>query len=108
MSVALFVRTDPGATARLDSFFGSSRFHRGMQAGESLAQTFADWFLDRPVPRDLLKLEAALARVRRAREAGVRPSLDAPLCLAGAVEVLVWSTMSQTAAAYSSHFSRLR
>ena len=89
VSVALFVRSGPAGTARLDSFFSSSRFHRGMQKGESLAQIFAQWFHDQSVPRDLLELEAALARVRRMREAGVRQEVDAPLSLAAAVEVLV-------------------
>lgn len=71
VSVALFVRTNREATARLDSFFSSAAFHGGMQQGASLAQIFADWFVDQTIYRDTVRLEAALARVRRAHEAGL-------------------------------------
>jgi hypothetical protein len=70
VSVALFVRTTREATARLDSFFSSAVFHGGMQRGASLAQVFADWFIDQTLYRDIVRLEAALARVRRVYEAG--------------------------------------
>lgn len=79
VSVAVFVRSVPGATAQLDAFFSSEEFHRGMQRGDSLAAIFARWFRDRleGPARDVLAIEAGLARVRRIHEAGAAGGIGA-------------------------------
>ena len=109
VSVAVFVRSAPGATARLDSFFSSEHFHRGMQEGASLARLFADWFAGQlPAPQhELLRLEASLARVRRERDAGRMSSVESgAVVLANAVEVL--DLTEGTAAAFSAVLGALR
>jgi hypothetical protein len=81
-SIAVFARAHPDASSLLDRFFSSTRFHVGMQAGESLAALFAGWFAGRidASGSDLLTLEATLARLRREREAGCCGSVTpAPL-----------------------------
>jgi hypothetical protein len=96
VSVALFVRARSNAATRLDSFFSSREFHAGIQRGASLAAIFVAWFETRvdDRARDLLRLEASLARVRREFEAGLTPtavgSVDttATICLSPAVDVL--------------------
>lgn len=96
VSAALFVRSSPAATGRLDSFFTSEEFHRGMQSGRSLAAMFSSWFAPQiaPAASDLLRLEAALARVRRVAEAAppdrsvVAATIGRPLVLGPALEVL--------------------
>lgn len=97
VSTAIFVRSVPAATARLDAFFGSEDFHQGMQRGDSLAAIFARWFrgqLEWPY-REVLAIEASLARVRRIKEAGAAGGFvaaevgeEATICLAPAVEIL--------------------
>jgi hypothetical protein len=94
VSVALLVRTSREATALLDSFFSSDAFHRGMQEGASLAQIFGSWLVDQTVYRDIVLLEAALARVRRVYESGsAAPDLagevvpESTVVLAAGVEV---------------------
>lgn len=97
VSVATFVREVPGATVRLDGFFSSGEFHAGMQRGDSLADLFAAWFAGhlRPPATDFLRLEAALARVRRRVEAAAPARVAAPatttgrFVLAPTVELLV-------------------
>lgn len=96
VSVAIFVRTHSSAATRLDSFFSSSEFHRGMQQGASLAAIFVAWFeaLVEGRAHDLLRLEASLARVRREFEAGITLPLviavdtSATVHLSPAVEIL--------------------
>jgi hypothetical protein len=97
VSVALFVRSMPAATAQLDAFFSSEAFHRGMQCGDSLAAIFAGWFREQLVgpSRDVLAIEASLARVRRIHEAGaaggfaaVEVGEEATIRLAPGVEIL--------------------
>lgn len=95
VSVAVFVRSRSDAATRLDSFFSSTEFHLGMQRGASLAAIFVGWFESRVEvrARDLLRLEASLARVRREFEARLTASpdsavnLDAAIRLSPAVEV---------------------
>jgi hypothetical protein len=96
VSVALFVRARSNAATRLDSFFSSREFHAGMQRGASLAAVFVEWFGPRvdDQARDLLRLEASLAAMRREFEAGLSSppfgSLDtaATILLSPAVEIL--------------------
>lgn len=80
VSVALFARACPDAPSRLDAFFSSRDFHRGMQRGESLAALFAGWF-ERQVaapPAGCVRLEAAIARCRREAEASGSGPWPAP------------------------------
>lgn len=95
VSVALLVRTTRDATTLLDSFFSSATFHTGMQRGDSLAQIFADWFVDKTIYRDVVVLEAALARVRRVYESSSAAGIstgevtpEATVVLASGVEIL--------------------
>ena len=113
VSVALLVRTTRDATALLDSFFSSDTFHEGMQRGDSLAQIFADWFVDRTIYRDVVQLEAALARVRRVYEsgsasgtAGAEVSPDSTVFLARGVEVL--EVVAGTAEGFGAALAALR
>jgi len=114
VSVAMFARVRPDAATRMDSFFSSREFHVGMQRGASLAAIFAGWFEARidDRTRDLLRLEASLARVRREFEAGLSsPStgaLDtaATICLSPAVEVL--DLTKDTVTRFSSVLGELR
>ena len=114
VSVAMFARAGTDAAPRLDSFFSSREFHAGMQRGASLAAIFTGWFetkLDEPT-RDLLHLEASLARVRREFEAGlgsptpVAFDTAATFCLSPAVEVL--ELAQGTVARFSSVLGELR
>jgi hypothetical protein len=95
VSVAMFVRVTDNATDRLDSFFSSDAFHAGMQEGGSLAQIFADWFVDQTTDRDMVRLEGALARVRRVFESGAaagtaaaEASPESTVEIASGVEIL--------------------
>ena len=113
VSVALFVRTTRDATVILDSFFSSETFHTGMQRGASLAQIFADWFVDQTIYRDIVQLEASLARVRRIHESGSAGGTDAAtvvpestVVLAGGVEVL--ELLAGTAEGFSAALAALR
>lgn len=87
VSVAIFARNHDAATANLDQFFSSDTFHKGMQAGDSLATLFAKWFATNGADNNMLQLEASLARTRRAHEAGL--TRDTPgIALHPSVEVL--------------------
>ncbi len=78
-----------GDVAKLQAFFASAGFHCGMQRGESLSELFAR-YLDGCVPadarelRDLLALEATMARAR-----GYRCSYEGEWKLADGVAVLL-------------------
>jgi hypothetical protein len=113
VSVALLVRTTRDATVRLDSFFSSATFHDGMQRGDSLAQIFADWFADQTIYRDVVRLEAALARVRRVYESGhaapndsAEVSPESTVVLAPGIEIL--ELASGTAEGFSAALAVLR